>query len=124
MITESLFICNEQERRRIPFNSILYITIEDYLSTFVLSDQQTFVCSKPLCEIKDCLPLCFYQINRSCIINLNEIISIKRYSRLVILTDKSEHTVSGRRMKELNNALNVQNITLARREVSSTGFLS
>lgn len=114
MIAESLFICNEQEKRRIPFSSILYITIEDYLSTFVLSDQKNFVCSKSLCEIKDCLPCYFFQINRSCIVNLNEITSIKRHNRLVILTDESKHTVSVRRIKELNNAFATQNITLAR----------
>lgn len=114
MTSEYLLIGNEQERRRMPYNSILYITTEDYLSTFILDKQPKFICSKPLSEIKTFLPHYFFQINRSCIINLTEVESIKRNSKQLILSDKSEHTISIRRIKALRIALADQNTTITR----------
>lgn len=114
MINEVLYICNEQEKRRIYLDDILYITVEDYLSTFILTNHEKFVCSKSLSKLKCLLPPCFFQVNRSCIINLSKIVSIKRDNRRVLLSDKSEHDVSVRRIKELNRAFTNQDITLTR----------
>ncbi|MBA4408236.1 MAG: hypothetical protein C0397_02290 [Odoribacter sp.] len=114
MMPESLLICNEQEKRRIIISDILYISTNDYLSTFNLKNNKKFTCSKPLSEISEILPDWFFQISRSCTINLNEIISVKRCSRKIILGNSTELIVSMRRMKALNNTLASQNVALAR----------
>lgn len=114
MTTESLLICNEQEKRRINIYSILYIITEDYLSTFHLSNNQKFTCSKSLTEIAACLPDCFLQISRGCMVNLNHVHTIMLCNRQIILNDSTQLEVSVRRIKELNNALAKQNITFTR----------
>ncbi len=114
MVAESLLICNEQEKRRININSILFISTEDYLSTFHLDSNQKFTCSKPLSKIATCLPDFFQQISRSCLVNLNQVQYLKRANRLVFLNDSTYLEVSVRRIKAFNNALAKQNITLAR----------
>lgn len=45
MACESLLIGNEIERRRIIIESILYIQINDYLSTFYLANKQKLTSS-------------------------------------------------------------------------------
>jgi len=114
MIPESLLICNEQEKRRITIPEILYIATDDYLSTFMLMNTQKFTCSKTLSEITSFLPDYFFQINRSCVVNMNEIHSVRRKSRKIILRNSVELIVSIRRMKAFNNTLANQNIALAR----------
>lgn len=113
MTKEYLLINNEQEKRIIHYNAILYVITEDYLSTFILINQDKFTCSRSLCKIKDLLPSNFIQINRGCIVNLNEVVSIKR-NLLLILTDKSEHRISFRRAKKFMHALTHQDLTPTR----------
>jgi DNA-binding LytR/AlgR family response regulator len=111
MDCKPLLICNEQEKRRIVITSILYIGTDDYLSTFYLKDCQKFTCSKPLSEITYGLPNYFFQISRSCTVNLNEIVSVKRGSRTISLSNATQLVVSIRRFKDFNNSLARQNIT-------------
>jgi len=114
MTPKFLLICNEQERRRIIVSDILHINTDDYLSTFHLTNNQKFTCSKSLSEISAMLPDYFFQISRSCVVNMNEILSIKRGSRVIILSNSTELVVSQRRMKVLIEALANQNVALAR----------
>lgn len=114
MPTRALLIGNEVERRRVIVQSILYIEIDDYLSTFHLADNTKFTCSKSLCEIANSLPDHFFQINRKCIVNLNEIISVKRKSRKITLTNSEELTISTRRLNDFNETLASQSTTFAR----------
>lgn len=114
MTPEFLMICNEQEKRRIIVPNILHINTDDYLSTFHLTNNQKFTCSKSLSEISAMLPDYFIQISRSCVVNMNEILSIKRGSRVIVLSNYSELVVSTRRMKGFNEALANQNVALAR----------
>lgn len=114
MIHESLLISNEQETRIIRFDTILYVITEDYLSTLVLINHPRFMCSKPLCKIMNHLPSDFFQISRSCVVNMNEIISVKRCTRKIILSNSSELIVSMRKMKALNEALTNKNAAFAR----------
>lgn len=112
MDCKPLLICNEQEKRRIVITSILYISTDDYLSTFYLKDCQKFTCSKPLSEIVSYLPDHFFKINRAYIVNLDEVLSVQRNSRKIILTDATELKVSLRRMKPFNVALASQNMAV------------
>lgn len=93
---------------------ILYIFTEDHLSTFYLLDNQKYTCSKSLNEIAPFLPDYFLQINRSCIVNMNEIKSFRRKSRKIILRNSVELIVSMRRMKTFNETFANQNIAFAR----------
>ena len=65
MQTRFLLIGNEVEIRRISVQSILFIEIDDYFSSFYLINNQKFICSKSLCEIINTLPEHFFQINPS-----------------------------------------------------------
>lgn len=111
---KSLLIGNEQERRRIIIDCILYIETEDYLSTFHLSNDKDFTCSKPLSEIAASLPGYFLQISRSCVVNMNKIQSSVRDNRQIVLSDSTILDVSIRRFKALQDALARDNITFAR----------
>jgi len=86
-------------------DNILYINTDDYLSTFFLKDNQKFNCTKPLSLIMNMLPDNFFQISRSCVVNLDEIESVKRGTRIIIMSNSSEHIVSMRRVSALNIAL-------------------
>ena len=114
MIQKSLLISNEQEKRIIRYDTILYVITADYLSTFILINHPRFICSKPLCKIKNHLPPNFFQISRSCVVNMNEIISVKRCARKIILSNSSELIVSMRKMKALHEALTNRNVAFAR----------
>lgn len=114
MTLNFLLIGNEIERRRISFQSILYIKTEDYLSTFYLVNNQKFCCSKPLCVIAECLPDYFIQINKGCIVNLNEISSVKPGKYLIDIANAIVLKVSIRRLKAFNNALNSQNVLITK----------
>ena len=113
-MSKSLIVSNEKESRRIDLRTILHITTVDYISTFYLSNNKKFICTKPLNTFVNILPDHFFQISRSRIVNLNEIVSIKRGSRLVVLNDSTELKVSVRRTKLFNEALAGNNITLTR----------
>lgn len=108
-----LLICNEQQRIRISISNILYIKTEDYLSTIYMKDNKKFTCSKPLTNFVDCLPDQFFQISRSVIVNMDEIISYKSASRSIIITDTTKLTISTRRTRDFNIAFARQNITVA-----------
>lgn len=112
MLSDFILIDNEKELRRINLHCILYIKTDDYLSTFYLTNKQKFVCSKPLNELANYLPGHFFQISRSQIVNLNEISSVRRGNRLILLNDTTELIVSFRRRKSFNNALASHNMTL------------
>lgn len=112
MRTQNLLICNEQGKTRVAISSILYIITEDYLSTFYLKGNLKHTCAKPLCIFLNCLPDHFLQISRGVIVNLDEIISVKSTSRKIILSDKTELTVSTRRIRTLHTALASQNMTV------------
>lgn len=114
MIPEFFLLSNEIEKRRINVRSVLYIKTDDYLSTFYLTNKQKFTCSKPLTEIAAFFPDHFFQINRAIIVNLNEISSIKRNSRKIILNDATELIVAFRRSKALHDAFAAQSMTFAR----------
>jgi DNA-binding LytR/AlgR family response regulator len=111
---ESLLINNEQEQRRIIVHTILFVMTEDYLSTFYLINKDIFICSKSLKEILNNLPDYFFQISRSCVVNLNEVVSIKRPYRKITLSNSRELTVSIRRIKAFHSTFASQTKTFTR----------
>lgn len=86
---------------KIAFDDLIFIQIENYLLTFVLkgSGRINHVC--PLKEIITRLPPNFFQISRSCIVNLNEISSINNRRKQIVLKDSTILRVSDRRMLPL-----------------------
>jgi DNA-binding LytR/AlgR family response regulator len=124
MIQESLLISNEQETRIIRFDTILYVITEDYLSTLILINHPRFICSKPLCKIMNHLPPYFFQISRACVVNMNEIISVKRSARKIVLSNSSELIVSMRKMKTLYEALTNKNAAFIVRTIGSSIVIS
>lgn len=114
MGSNTLLIGNDKEIRIINIQTILYVKVDDYLSTFHLPDNQKSVCAKPMFEIAECLPDHFFQISRSCVVNLNEISLVKRKMRMIILSNGTELTVSARRMQDLHIALARLNSTFTR----------
>ena len=110
----TLLIRNEQEKRRIIISDIVYVITEDYLSTFILKCCYKFVLSKPFNKIFTVLPDCFFQISRSCLVNMNEVLLLKSRQRQVVVSNFTELTVSARRIKAFNDALAAQNHALTR----------
>lgn len=106
MILKYIILSNEQEKRIIKFESIIYIIIDDYLSTFFMTNNQRFICSKSLYKIKISLPFYFFQINRSCIINLEKVVCIKRKTNHIVLIDGTEVRISFRKIRDFYAALN------------------
>lgn len=114
MTPQTLLIRNENEHRRINIHNIIYVRTNDYLSTFFLKHDQKINCSKPLNKIACILPDHFLRINRSVIINMNEIVLVKPKRRTVIMVDSTEISISVRKIKDLHVALAIQNITFTR----------
>ncbi|MGV8090715.1 MAG: LytR/AlgR family response regulator transcription factor [Mangrovibacterium sp.] len=114
MPVQSILVCNENEYRRISIHDILYVRIYDYLSTFHLANKQTISCSKSLNDIMISMPDHFFRINRSYLVNLNEVRSVIPQKRVIILSDSTELMVSYRKIASLKSTLTRYNHTLTR----------
>jgi DNA-binding LytR/AlgR family response regulator len=104
---------NEHECKCINLENLLYVYIDDYLSTFYLKNEQKFTCTKSLLEVKSILPNNFFRINRNCVLNIYAIDTIELHNRAVILSNSYKFIVSHRRMKQLQNTLTSPKATFA-----------
>ncbi|WP_423779200.1 LytTR family transcriptional regulator DNA-binding domain-containing protein [Cyclobacterium marinum] len=86
---------------KIYFKSIRFIKTDNYLSTFHYDDCKFFTCCISLKKVQIHLPDFFTQINRSTIINENEISQVFKREKILILNDGSRHRISYRRFKRL-----------------------
>jgi len=107
-----LTLRNEGECKCIDLADLIYVCVEDYLSTFHYAKDQKFACTKSLLEVESILPDCFFRINRNLIVNINNINTILYPNRLIILSNSSQFVVSCRRIKQLHNALTRRNVAL------------
>lgn len=107
-----LTLRNEYECKCIDLADLIYVNIEDYLSTFNCVNNQKFTCTKSLLEVESILPDNFFRINRNLIVNTNNINTIQNHNRTIILSNSSQFIVSHRRIKQLLITLTSRNITL------------
>jgi DNA-binding LytR/AlgR family response regulator len=96
MSCEKLIIKNQEIARVLNLEHLIYIKVEDYLLTFSLKDNESFVCCKSLKEISELLPENFIQINRNCIVNVSKIVTLEKKNRKIVLSDGSIHIASHR----------------------------
>lgn len=104
---------NEQEYKCIDLSNLVYICVDNYLSSFYLKNDQWFICTKSLMEVEAILPNNFFRINRNCIVNINSIDSIQLQNRTVHLSNTVKFIVSHRRIKQLQITLTSRNATIA-----------
>ncbi|TKG96451.1 LytTR family transcriptional regulator [Puteibacter caeruleilacunae] len=104
MPIDYILIRNRLDYKPIKFESIVYISTDDHLTTFYCADEETFVCTKPLIKIMPKLNNDFFQINRSQVINLKRVILLHR-NRDIIVDGKVKLVVAYRRYKALKERL-------------------
>src|ERR1035437_3467660 len=90
---------NEQEYKCIDLSNLVYISVDNYLSSFYLKNDQRFTCTKSLLEVESILPNNFFRINRNCIVNIYSIDSIHLQNRTIHLSNTAKFIVSHRRIK-------------------------
>ncbi|GHT71026.1 hypothetical protein FACS189455_1900 [Bacteroidia bacterium] len=102
---EIVCIKNENEIRRIDLNRILAVTVEDYLCSFYIKNEENFTCTKSLKEVILELPDFFVRINRNCIVNKNRVKSVNFNERIITLSNDLTFTISARNLKLLKDNL-------------------
>lgn len=95
---------------KILIRSIYLIKINNTISSLICTDKSTQEFHKPLSVIYGYLPGYFFQVNRSTVINLEQIFSLKLKDRKIILRDLTELSISSRRLTALKDALRRNNI--------------
>jgi DNA-binding LytR/AlgR family response regulator len=98
---EKISVRNEKEIRIIRLENLIAITVENYLSTFIMEDVSCFSCTQSLKETLPSLPNFFIQINRNCIVNANKIKSIDLKNKQVLMQNDLKYSVSLRNIKAL-----------------------
>ncbi|MDR0874467.1 MAG: LytTR family transcriptional regulator [Prevotellaceae bacterium] len=68
---------NETEIKAIHFDSLLAVTVDNYLCTFYLEGNDEFICTKKLKDIERILPEYFIKIRRNTIINAKKVNSLQ-----------------------------------------------
>lgn len=96
---------NGNEEVKIPMSSIFFVITSNVTSSLVCVDDTNYTFQKPLSVISSYLPENFFQVNRSCVINLNKVITLKINERRIILSDYKEFNISARRLTALKDAL-------------------
>ena len=108
-----LTLRNENECKCIDLADLIYVCVEDYLSTFHYANNQKFTCTKSLLEVESILPDNFFRINRNLIVNINNINTILYHNRTIILSDSTRLIVAYRRIRQLQITLTRRNVALA-----------
>jgi len=107
-----LTLRNECEYKCIDLTELLYVCVDDYLSSFHSANHQKFTCTKSLLEVESNLPDNFFRINRNIIVNIHSIDTFKLRNRKIYLSNSVEFIVSCRRIKQLQVALTSRNLTI------------
>ena len=108
-ISPFMFVADKNYLFKIELEDILYVECDCYISTIVMLDGPKYNTTKPLSYYESELPRCiFYRINRSCIVSLRHVLSIKNYgnrAHFVYMRDGKSHKVSCRRWKDFKRFL-------------------
>lgn len=113
MKTNLAFFLREGARiLMIPIAEIIVIKTENGLTLFENQKEEITLCHCGLSTIKRQLPDNFFQINRTTIINLNQISSFHFKNLSVSMKNRKKYQVSTRRKKGLKDALQPKNQTL------------
>lgn len=110
--TRKLTLRNERECKCIILEYLLYVCVNDYLSTFYCEDNVRFTCTMSLLEVEIVLPSNFFRINRNCIVNIYAIDTIYLQKRTILLSNSDIFIVSQRKMGQLQEVLTSCNDTL------------
>jgi DNA-binding LytR/AlgR family response regulator len=117
---KTLILSTPRFIKKVPINLILYIIVEDYLSTVCFYDdlQKRTKSQVQLCKsLKDFefeLDSALLRINRNCLINLNHVIEVNKRNKTALLTNGEEFQISNR------NFVAFKKITLKRKTLAFT----
>ncbi len=113
MKTNQAFFLREGTRILIiPLAEIIVIKTEEGLTVFEKQGGEITLCHCGLSTIKRQLPDNFFQINRTTIINLNQMSSFHFKNLSVSMKNRKKYQVSTRRKKGLKEALEPKNQAL------------
>jgi len=107
-----LTLRNECEFKCIDLTDLLYVCVDDYLSSFHSTNNRKFTCTKSLLEVVSFLPDNFFRINRNHIVNIHAIDTFQLRNRTICLSNSVEFIVSCRRIKQLQVAFTSRNLTI------------
>jgi two-component system LytT family response regulator len=103
---ESFFVNVEYSLVKIIFNDITHIEgLKDYIKIFITTQTRPILTKSTLKGIEDRLPKNFMRVQKSYIVNLEKIQSIRNHR---ITIDKFDIPVSDTNMEELLNSINYQ----------------
>ncbi|WP_341227583.1 LytTR family DNA-binding domain-containing protein [uncultured Arcticibacterium sp.] len=103
---ESFFVNVEYSLVKIIFNDITHIEgLKDYIKIFITTQTRPILTKSTLKGIEERLPGNFMRVQKSYIVNLDKIQSIRNHR---ITIDKFDIPVSDSNMEELMNAINYQ----------------
>lgn len=106
MKTKKTFTMKSEEGIiRFDSNQLEYITINGYLATFHLENNQSFNQTISLKQLEAILSPLFFRINRDSMVNLTKVQRYSKRKRKAILRNGNTLTVSTRRLKQFEKAL-------------------
>ena len=108
----STFIYFSNNKSLTKLRHDIYITIEDYLVTFHLENNETFSYCKPLKKVVKLLPNYFIQINRNTLINSRKIKKVIKSKREIVLVCGLIQKVSIRRKGDVYRQIASTDATL------------
>ena len=92
---------NETEIKVIRFNSLLAITVDNYLCTFHIENEDKFTCTKKLNEVEKILPEHFVKIRRNTIINSHKIKSLHLKDKKILLDGEHSFKYVAKNVKSI-----------------------
>ena len=107
-LEKKIVVRNEKEIRIILIDSLLSITVDNYLCTFYLENYIKFSCTKSLKDLESLLPEHFLRINRNIIINEHKIQSVDCKNKTILLISGDSYSYSVRKNNLIKQRLQVQ----------------
>jgi len=92
---------NETEIRMIRFDSLLAVTVDNYLCTFYMEKEENFTCTKKLNDVENILPEYFIKIRRDTIINSHKIKSLCIKDKKILLYSGYSFKYSAKNAKKI-----------------------
>ena len=103
---EIITVTNEKCIRVIQIASLFAITVEDYICTFYIENEEKFSCTQSMEKIEKLLPEYFFRISRNTMINMKKIRSVESKQKKVELISGHTFTYSHRNAKLIREKLN------------------
>ena len=103
--TGIITVANEKGIRVMQAVSLLAITVEDYICTFLIENGEEFSCTQSMKEIEQMLPGYFCRISRNTVINMRKIKTVELKQKKIELISGHTFVYSRRNAKLIKEKL-------------------